>query len=146
MCFSNINGKFFISLSHIISPRFQTNFYQEVKSKTIIVGGVIVETSSELAGLIEKLIEEKVDERIQVLEATYFAKAKQTLFTIKELADKWGCSAKTVATYLKQGKVEPVDKSGRHYLYDLVEAEKAKQNYTKKVLVDQKLNYRMRAM
>lgn len=105
-----------------------------------------METSRELAGLIEKLIEEKVDERIQVLEATYFAKAKQTLFTIKELADKWGCSAKTVDTYLKRGKVEPVDKSGRHYLYDLVEAEKAKQNYTKKALVNQKLNYHMRAM
>lgn len=105
-----------------------------------------METSNELAGLIEKLVEEKVDEKMQVLEATYFAKSKQTLFTTKELADKWGCSAKTVDTYLKQGKVEPIDKSGRYYLYDLVEAEKAKQNYTKKVLVNQKLNYRMRAM
>ncbi|VEE82190.1 MerR family transcriptional regulator [Enterococcus hirae] len=105
-----------------------------------------METSSELAGLIEKLVEEKVEEKMQVLESTYFAKSKQTLFTIKELADKWGCSAKTVDIYLKQGKVEPVDKSGRYYLYDLAEAEKAKQNYTKKVLVDQKLNYRMRAM
>ncbi|EMF0299941.1 helix-turn-helix domain-containing protein [Enterococcus hirae] len=105
-----------------------------------------METSSELAGLIEKLIEEKVDEKMQVLEATYFAKAKQTLFTIKELADKWGCSEKTVAIYLKQGKVEPVDKSGRHYLYDLAEAEKSKQNYTKQALVNQKLNYRMRAI
>lgn len=105
-----------------------------------------METSSELAGLIEKLVEEKVDERMQVLEATYFAKSKQTLFSIRELADKWGCSAKTVDTYLKQGGIEPVDKSGRYYLYDLTEAEKAKQNYTKKVLVDQKLNYRMRAM
>ena len=105
-----------------------------------------METSNELAGLIEKLVEEKVDEKMQVVQATYFAKSKQTLFTTKELADKWGCSAKTVDTYLKQGKVEPVDKSGRHYLYDLVEAEKAKQNYTKKVLVNQKLNYRMRAM
>ncbi|EME3581515.1 helix-turn-helix domain-containing protein [Enterococcus faecium] len=105
-----------------------------------------METSNELAGLIEKLVEEKVDEKMQVLEATYFAKAKQTLFTIKELADKWGCSEKTVAIYLKQGKVEPVDKSGRHYLYDLAEAEKAKQNYTKQALVNQKLNYRMKAM
>lgn len=105
-----------------------------------------METSNELAGLIEKLVEEKVDEKMQVLEATYFAKAKQTLFTIKELADRWGCSEKTVAIYLKQGKVEPVDKSGRHYLYDLAEAEKAKQNYTKQALVNQKLNYRMRAM
>lgn len=105
-----------------------------------------METSSELAGLIEKLIEEKVDERIQVLEATYFAKSKQTLFTIKELANKWDCSEKTVDIYLKQGGVEPVDKSGRCYLYDLAEAEKAKQSYTKKVLVDQKLNYRMRTM
>lgn len=105
-----------------------------------------METSNELAGLIEKLVEEKVDEKMQVLEATYFAKAKQTLFTIKELADRWGCSEKTVAIYLKQGKVEPVDKSGRHYLYDLAEAEKAKQNYTKQALVNQKLNYRMKAM
>lgn len=105
-----------------------------------------METSNELAGLIEKLVEEKVDEKMQVLEATYFAKSNQTLFTIRELADKWGCSSKTVDTYLKQGRVEPVDKSGRCYLYDLAEAEKAKQNYTKKVLVNQKLNYRMRAM
>lgn len=105
-----------------------------------------METSNELAGLIEKLVEEKVDEKMQVLEATYFAKSNQTLFTIRELANKWGCSEKTVAIYLKQGKVEPVDKSGRHYLYDLAEAEKAKQNYTKKALVNQKLNYRIRAM
>lgn len=105
-----------------------------------------METSNELAGLIEKLVEEKVDEKMQVLEATYFAKSNQTLFTIRELADKWGCSSKTVDTYLKKGRVEPVDKSGRYYLYDLVEAEKAKQNYTKKVLVNQKLNYRMRAI
>ncbi|EPM7559686.1 MerR family transcriptional regulator [Enterococcus faecium] len=105
-----------------------------------------METSNELAGLIEKLVEEKVDEKMQVLEATYFAKSNQTLFTIRELANKWGCSEKTVAIYLKQGKVEPVDKSGRHYLYDLAEAEKAKQNYTKQALVNQKLNYRMKAM
>lgn len=89
---------------------------------------------------------ENSKKQLEKVEELYFAKSKQTLFTKKELAEKWGCTVVTVGTYLNVSGVEPVDKSGKKFLFDLNQAEEAKRDYTKRTLVKHKLETRARVM
>lgn len=103
-------------------------------------------TTEELANVIKKMVAEQVSEQMKVLEETYFAKSKQTLFTKSELADKWGCEVGTVNRILKNADVKPVGKRGKEFEYPLELAEEAKEHHDHKELEKHKLNWKMRAM
>lgn len=92
------------------------------------------------------LIEENNDAQLKALEETYFAKSKQTLFTMAELAKKWKCSKQTVDKILKESNIDPIGKSGKEHLYDIDQALDAKQSYDGETLHQHKLNWKMRAM
>lgn len=102
--------------------------------------------SEELANVIEKMLDEKLDEKVKILEDTYFAKSKQTLFTKAELAKKWGCSVETVDKKLKKAGVKSVGKRGSELEFKLDEAEEAKALYDGEQLHNHELNWKMRAM
>ncbi|MGM0122695.1 hypothetical protein IGI37_000060 [Enterococcus sp. AZ194] len=103
-------------------------------------------TSLELANVIEKMVKEQVSEHMKILEDTYFAKSKQTIFTTSELCDRWGCSKVTVATILKHGNVKPISKRGKEHEYNIEQAEQAKRSYDKNVLHQHELSVKVRAM
>lgn len=84
--------------------------------------------------------------QLETVEELYFAKSKQTLYTKKELAKRWGCTTPTVDNYLKTCCVQPVDKSGKEFLFDLEEAEESKRIYTKEKLSEHRIETRVRAM
>lgn len=103
-------------------------------------------TSEELANAISKILDEKLEEKMKVLEDTYFAKSKQTLFTKAELAEKWGCSKSTVAHILKDYHVEPVGKRGKEHEFEFEQAKEAKRNHDGEKLHRHELSWKMRAM
>ena len=105
-----------------------------------------MKTSEELAIVIEKLITEEVSNQMEILEETYFAKSQQTLFTLQELADKWGCSKGHVHRILKKYNVEPIGKRGKENEYDGSRAEEVKAIHDGKVIYQDKLDWKMRAM
>ncbi|MGM0169906.1 hypothetical protein IGI39_004926 [Enterococcus sp. AZ135] len=102
--------------------------------------------SEELANVIEKMVDEMVDEKLKILEETYFAKSKQTLFTKAELSEKWGCTVGTVDKKLKKAGVKSVGKRGSELEFKLDEAEEAKAFYDGEQLHNHELNWKMRAM
>lgn len=103
-------------------------------------------TTEELANVIEKMVAEKISEQMKVLEETYFAKSKQTLFTKAELAEKWGCVISTVDVILKEKSVFPKGKRGKEFEYDVEQAQEAKDYHDGKILNKHELNWKMRAM
>lgn len=103
-------------------------------------------TSQELASIIEKMINEQVSEQMKILEDTYFAKSKQTLFTKEELANKWGCSEVTVGRILKADDVKPKEKSGKSFLFDIKEAEEAKRIYDGEQLYKHEVNQKAKVI
>lgn len=100
----------------------------------------------ELANVIEKMVDEKVSQQIKVLEDTYFAKSKQTLFTRSELADKWGCSVVTVNRIIKNARVEPTSKRGKEFEYDIEIAQEAKNYHDNKELKKHELSVKANGM
>ncbi|MFG5562685.1 MarR family transcriptional regulator [Enterococcus sp. DIV1444a] len=86
------------------------------------------------------------EEALKETEETYFAKSKQTFFTLQELADKWGCSKGHVHRILKKYNVEPIGKRGKENEYDGSQAEEVKAIHDGKVIYQDKLNWKMRAM
>lgn len=102
--------------------------------------------SEELANVIEKMLDEKLDEKVKILEETYFAKSKQTLFTKAQLADKWGCTVGTVHKILKKAGVKSVGKRGSELEFKLDEAVEAKALYDGEQLHNHDLNWKMRTM
>ena len=103
-------------------------------------------TSEELAHVIEKMLDEKLDEKMKVIEDTYFAKARQTLFTKAELADEWGCSTGTAGRILREYGVRPIGKQGKSHVFDIESAKEAKAYHDGKELSNHELNWKMRAM
>lgn len=103
-------------------------------------------TAEELKNILSRLVSEEVTEQMKILEETYFAKSKQTIFTKAELAERWGCSTATVSTALKKANVNPVGKRGKEHEYNLEDAENAKSSHDGKVLADHELSWRVRAM
>lgn len=105
-----------------------------------------MKASERLVVDIEELIDEKVNERMKILEDTYFAEKNQTQFTTSELAAKWGCSKKHVQTVLKDGGVKPVGKRGHEHEYDGAAAQSAKDEYDSKVLYNRRISNKLKAM
>ncbi|KAF1295153.1 hypothetical protein BAU15_05215 [Enterococcus sp. JM4C] len=103
-------------------------------------------TSQELANIIEKMINEQVSEQMKILEDTYFAKSKQTLFTKEELANKWRCSITTTHRILKASNIKPKEKSGKNFLFDIEKAEEAKSSYDGEELRKHELNRKVQTM
>lgn len=101
--------------------------------------------SEELANVIEKMVDEMVDEKLKILEETYFAKSKQTSFTKAELADKWGCSVPTVNRIIKNAKLKPCGKSGKELLFDIDLAQEAKHFHDVKELRKHEISVKARA-
>ena len=110
------------------------------------VGGNCMSTAEELANVIEKMIADQVSEQMKVLEETYFAKSKQTLFSKMELAEKWNCSISTVSRILENLNVKPIGKRGKVFEYSIEDAEEAKRNHDKVALKDHELSVRARSM
>nr|DAM28516.1 MAG TPA: Protein of unknown function (DUF3853) [Caudoviricetes sp.] len=103
-------------------------------------------TTDELANMIKRMVDEIVDEKMKVIEDTYFAKSKQTLFTKAQLAEKWGCSVGTVDKILKNGGVEPVAKRGKNFEYPIVLAQEAKDYHDSRGIKDHQVSVRARAI
>lgn len=105
-----------------------------------------MELANELSDVISRMIAEQVAEQMKILEDIYFAKAKQSCFTIVELASRWGCCNATATNILKNSSVEPISKRGRENEYSIEEAEKAKQSYEQSKFLGKKLEQKVRAM
>lgn len=95
---------------------------------------------------LRSMITENNNEQMKILEDTYFAKSKQTLFTKEELANKWGCSITTAHRILKASNVKPKEKSGKNFLFDIEKAEKAKSSYDGEELRKHELNRKVQTM
>lgn len=93
-----------------------------------------------------KCIEENNESQLKVVEDTYFAKSKQTIFTRAELAKKWGCSARLVTQILSDHKVKPIGKKGKEHEFDIEQAQEAKDKHDNQKLDNHELSVRMRAM
>lgn len=92
------------------------------------------------------MLSEHNDEQLKIVEETYFAKSKQTLFTKAELADEWGCENQKVDRILKKAGVDPISKRGKEFEFDIDLAQKAKNQYDGEILHKHELNWKMRAM
>ncbi|WP_321382700.1 MarR family transcriptional regulator [uncultured Enterococcus sp.] len=93
-----------------------------------------------------KCLEENNESQLKIVEETYFAKSKQTIFTKAELAKKWSCSTRLVSQILNDHEVKPVGKRGKEHEFDIEQAQAAKENHDKRVLRAHELSMKIRAM
>jgi len=103
-------------------------------------------TAQALADVIEQLVTEQVSEQMKVIEDRYFSESKQTRFTLQKLSDKWGCSKGHASRILKEHRVNPIGKLGKEHEYDGNQAEEAKAAHDKKMIYQEKINWKMIAM
>lgn len=95
---------------------------------------------------LRNMMAENNNSQLKVVEDTYFAKSKQTIFTMDELASKWECSTVTVSRILKKYKVKPIGKRGKSHEFDLTEAVEAKNTWDGEALHQHDVSWKMRAM
>ncbi|WP_321388725.1 hypothetical protein [uncultured Enterococcus sp.] len=93
-------------------------------------------TDSELAEILNRA-EQLRNQKTELLQrkvyiemnADLYAKTRQTKFTKKELCDRWKCSG-TYFQWIKNAcQLEPVEQEGRILVYDIEEAEQAREDY-----------------
>jgi len=63
------------------------------------------------------------------MNADIYAKTKQTKFTKKELCKRWKCSGTYFDWIKKATELKPSEQNGRILIYDIEEAEQAKEEY-----------------
>jgi len=96
----------------------------------------IKDTDSQLAATLNQ-VEQLRDQKIELLQrkvyiemhADLYAKTKQTMFTKKELCERWRCSRTHFDNIKRVCELKPVDKLGQNFVYNIEAAEQAKADF-----------------